>query len=461
MARRNFSFKDLWLTEAIRLREDHWGPLDDAAFIRQLRSAGGSPEEKIVRRARLIAQRENISTLTEQWAQGARLALLIMAVLAALAGAGAAAGVLGTANRHINVLMAIVTLLGVHGLTFLFWILSLLLSSRAFCWLGQVWLWLSRKIARGPQAALAPQSFVSLLAQNSALKWALSSVSHAFWVLFFLAALLTMLGLLAAQRYTFGWETTILSPDVFVSLTHTLGTLPGLLGFPVPDAALVRQSTAGATLSESAYATWSGWLLGVVLCYGLLLRAASLALCLWQLRRTLFALTIDVDLPFYSPLVARLAPTSENLGIDAPAGDDAIAGQRDGIPRTYSSCPMYVGIELPADIEWPVFPVAQETQDGGVLESREQRHALLDRLHAHPVKGLLLVVDVCQTPDRGTLRLIAELAALARDTHILLWQPSTSRSRQQTWVTQLAQAGFAPDTLHQDATTLPDWIAAQ
>src|SRR5690606_18782366 len=124
MARRNFSFKDLWLTEAIRLREDHWGPLDDAAFIRQLRSAGGSPEEKIVRRARLIAQRENISTLTEQWAQGARLALLIMAVLAALAGAGAAAGVLGTANRHINVLMAIVTLLGVHGLTFLFWILS-------------------------------------------------------------------------------------------------------------------------------------------------------------------------------------------------------------------------------------------------------------------------------------------------------------------------------------------------
>ena len=460
MARRNFSFKDLWLTEAIRLREDHWGPLDDAAFIRQLRSGSDSPEAKIVRRARQIAERENTSTLVDQWAQGAKLALFILAVLAALAGAGAAAGVLGSADRHINVLLAIVTLLGVHGLTFLFWVLSLLLSSRTFSWLGQLWLWLSRKIARGPEAALAPQSFVSLLAQNSALKWALSSVSHAFWVLFFLAALLTMLGLLAAQRYTFGWETTILSPDVFVWLTRTLGALPALLGFPIPDAALVRQSTAGATLSEGTYAVWSAWLLGVVLCYGLLLRGLSLALCLWQLRRALLDLRLNIDLPSYSPLVARLAPTSENLGIDAPAGDQATPGQSDDTPRSYSSNPMYVGVELPADIDWPVFTLAADVQDGGVLETREQRHALLDRLYAHPVKGLLLVLDASQTPDRGTLRLIAELASLARATHILLWQRNSHSPRVQTWLTQLAQAGFLPDTLHQDAATLPDWIAA-
>src|SRR5690606_992591 len=198
------------------------------------------------------------------------------------------------------VLLAIVTLLGVHALTFLFWILSLFLSARAFSWLGQLWLWLSRKIARGPDAALAPQSFVSLLAHNSALKWALSCVSHGFWVLFFLAALLTMLGLLAAQRYTFGWETTILSPDVFVTLTQSLGALPAVLGFPVPDAELVRQSTAGATLSESTYATWSAWLLGAVLCYGFLLRAISLGICLWQLRSQLQALRLDIDLPSYS-----------------------------------------------------------------------------------------------------------------------------------------------------------------
>ena len=460
MARRPFSFKDFWLTEAVRLREDHWGPLDDAALIRQLRSGNDSPEQKIVRRARLLADRENTTQLVEQWTQGAKLALLILAVLAILAGAGAAAGVLGSASRHINVTLAIVTLLGLHSLTFLFWILSLFLSSRAFSWLGQLWLWLSRKIARGPEAALAPQSFVSLLTQNSALKWALSCISHGFWVLFFLAALLTMLGLLAAQRYTFGWETTILSPEVFVSLTRTLGALPALLGFPIPDAELVRQSTDGATLSESTYAVWSAWLLGVVLCYGLLLRVVSLALCLWQLRSALQALRLDIDLPSYSPLVTRLTPTSENLGIDAPAGDDTVSQPQDNATRPYSSDPVYVGIELPPDTRWPVFPVAAGVQDGGVLESREQRHALLDRLHAQPVKGLLVVVDAAQTPDRGTLRLIAEMAGLARATHILLWQRPDQPSRQQSWQTQLSDAGFLPDTLHLDAASLPDWIAA-
>ncbi|AHG62474.1 DUF2868 domain-containing protein [Advenella mimigardefordensis] len=460
MARRPFSFKDFWLTEAVRLREDHWGPLDDAALIRQLRSGNDSPEQKIVRRARLLADRENTTQLVEQWTQGAKLALLILAVLAIMAGAGAAAGVLGSASRHINVTLAIVTLLGLHSLTFLFWILSLFLSSRAFSWLGQFWLWLSRKIARGPEAALAPQSFVSLLTQNSALKWALSCISHGFWVLFFLAALLTMLGLLAAQRYTFGWETTILSPEVFVSLTRTLGALPALLGFPIPDAEWVRQSTDGATLSESTYAIWSAWLLGVVLCYGLLLRAISLALCLWQLRGALQALRLDIDLPSYSPLVARLTPTSENLGIDGPAGDDLLSQPQDNATRPYSSDPVYVGIELPPDTSWPVFPVIAGAQDGGVLESREQRHALLDQLHAQPVKGLLVVVDAAQTPDRGTLRLIAELAGLARATHILLWQRPDQASRQQSWQKQLSDAGFLPDTLHLDAASLPDWIAA-
>ncbi|ETF02877.1 membrane protein [Advenella kashmirensis W13003] len=459
MARRQFSFKDFWLTEAIRLREDHWGPLDDSAFIRELRSGNDLPEEKIVRRARLIAERENTRQLIDKWTHGARLALLILAVLAVLGGVGTAASVLGATDRHINVLLAIVALLGVHSLTFLFWILSFFLSAKTFSWLGELWLWLSRKIARGPEAALAPQSFVSLLSQNSALKWTLSCVSHGFWVLFFLAALLSMLGLLAAQRYTFGWETTILSPDVFVSLTRTLGVLPGLLGFPMPDADMVRHSTAGATLSENTYAIWSAWLLGVVFVYGLLVRALSLILCLWQLRGALRGLALDINLPSYSRLVTRLVPTSEGLGIDAPAGDDITAQRQDNATLPFSSDPVYVGIELPPGPAWPVFSAAPDTQDGGILETREQRHALLDKLHAHSVKGLLLVVDAAQTPDRGTLHLISELASLARATHILLWQHPDRGSRRATWQTQLAQAGFLPDTVHSDIDTLPDWIA--
>lgn len=462
MTQRSFVFRDYWLTEAVRLREDHWGPLDDADIIRDVRGnrQAQSPESKIMLRARLLARREHTDEAIDTWARGARLALCIVALAALIVGAGAAAGVLSSNVRHINVLVAITTLLGLHALTFLFWLLSFLLSAKAFSWLGEAWLWLSRKIARGPEAALAPQSFTSLLAQNSALKWALSSVSHGFWVLFFTAALLTMLGLLSAQRFTFGWETTILSPDVFVSLTQMLGTLPSLLGFPVPDAELVRQSTAANALPDAAYVTWSAWLLGVILVYGLALRALGLVFCLWRLRSALKTLQLDTSLPSYSGLASRLAPSSENLGIDAPAPDDIAPTLGHDDNRAYSSDPMYVGIELPTDLAWPLFKAATQTQDGGLLESREQRHALLDRLHRHPVRGLLLIVDAAQTPDRGTLRLITELSPQARSTHILLWQQHGSGSRLETWRDRLTQAGFLPDTLHTDIATLPDWIAA-
>src|SRR3546814_8950143 len=43
--------------------------------------------------------------------------------------------------------------------------------------------------------------------------------------------LVTLLALLSARRYQFNWETTLLSPDAFVSITSWLGGLPGLLGF--------------------------------------------------------------------------------------------------------------------------------------------------------------------------------------------------------------------------------------
>src|SRR5690606_21372181 len=155
---------------------------------------------------------------------------------------------------------------------------------------------------------------------------------------------------------------------------------PGLLGFPMPDADMVRHSTAGATLSENTYAIWSAWLLGVVFVYGLLVRALSLFLCLWQLRGALRGLALDISLPSYSRLVTRLVPTSEGLGIDAPAGEDVAAQRQDNSTLPFSSDPVYVGIELPPGATWPVFSAAPDTQDGGLLETREQRHALLDRL---------------------------------------------------------------------------------
>ena len=55
---------------------------------------------------------------------------------------------------------------------------------------------------------------------------------HGLWLLALLAALVMLLVLLSTRRYGFVWETTLLPADTFVALTHLLGALPALLGFP-------------------------------------------------------------------------------------------------------------------------------------------------------------------------------------------------------------------------------------
>lgn len=48
----------LWLTEAVRLREEHAGPLDDGEANRQARAQGGELSELIEYRALWLARRD-------------------------------------------------------------------------------------------------------------------------------------------------------------------------------------------------------------------------------------------------------------------------------------------------------------------------------------------------------------------------------------------------------------------
>ena len=95
-----------------------------------------------------------------------------------------------------------------------------------------------RAAARGRFALVV--TLAGLLARQGALRWVLGAVSNGLWLLALAATLATLLAALSTRRYGFAWETTILQPDTFVTLTQALGGLPRLLGFPVPDAATIR-----------------------------------------------------------------------------------------------------------------------------------------------------------------------------------------------------------------------------
>src|SRR3546814_17413282 len=88
-----------------------------------------------------------------RWRHGAALSLAILLLIAVIAGVASAAGALGDGTRPVNVLWAVGALLGVHALPFLLWLASFLLRPGSATGLGRLWLWATRQLARGPDAA--------------------------------------------------------------------------------------------------------------------------------------------------------------------------------------------------------------------------------------------------------------------------------------------------------------------
>lgn len=462
------NLKLAWLAETIRLRETLWGPLEDAAETRRARAVGGSLENKLLVRSVGLAQREGVDTLLQHYTRGARWVLTALVLIAVLTGAAAAMGALGDGSRSVNVLLALVAILGLNTLAFVFWLINFALpSTDGRSVLGELWLWLTRKLARGPDAALVPRALVSLLSRNATLRWALGGISHIWWSTALLSLLLTLLAALSARRYQFNWETTLLSPERFVAITNGLGWLPAQLGFPVPTEAIIRASNGLETLPESAQALWSGWLIGCVVVYGLLPRLAGLLLSALVLHRRLARLTLDTTLPAYAELHDRLAPPSEHTGLDGPAGPWAPAlNNTDAVAHYTTDEALVVGIELAHDTAWPPFTLSADTVDMGIIDTRGQRQQLLEHFQQQPPHQLLAVCDPQQTPDRGTLALLAQLSGLAHDMRILLLADDTQAqgtpdSRLALWHQQLTSAGFAAQHVYQQTPPAQSWLNAK
>lgn len=147
----------IWLTEAVRLREEHAGPLDDDEANRQARTQGGDLPALIERRALWLAHRDGLIEALRHWRQGARLGALALILLALFTGAGLAFAALGDGQRPVNVFWALGSLLGLNLLTLLGWLLGLLLTGDSSGALGRLWLWLSESSPAMPAPRSWPQ----------------------------------------------------------------------------------------------------------------------------------------------------------------------------------------------------------------------------------------------------------------------------------------------------------------
>lgn len=134
-----------------------------------------------------------------------------------------------------------------------------------------------------------------------------------------------------------------------------------------------------------------------------------------------------------------------------------------------------VALELGDDLPWPGLvraPAAPPApggtgagwEDGGRLDSREQRRAVRERFAAHPPARLLVVVDGRQTPDRGSLGLIADLADHAQS--IRVWPAGVVPvgagellGRVAQWREGLGGLGVGEEAMFASAAAAQAWLA--
>jgi hypothetical protein len=410
--------QNLWLTETVRLREEHAGPLDDLEANRLARTAGGDLPSRIQCRALWLAERDGLTSALKHWLQGARLALLLLMIFAVLSGAGLAFAALS--QTPVNVFWALGSLLGLNLILLLSWLLGLIFAGEHGATLGRLWLWLSEKMARDAKAAQLAPALLLMLQRKKLNRWALGTLVNGLWLLAMFSALILLLTLMATRRYGFVWETTILSADTFIHVTHALGYLPSLLGFNVPTVEMIRASGDGALDIESARQAWATWLVGVLVVYGVLPRLLLTLLCFWRWNSGKTALRLDLNLPGYAQLRERLMPTSERLGVNDPEPAQ-MHRVESGVGELASEGALLVAIELDEQRPWPP-ALPKNVSNAGILDSRESRHKLLEQLSRFPPARLAIACDPRRSPDRGSLALIAELARSAGETRVWLLQ---------------------------------------
>lgn len=446
-----------WLLEAVRLKESQWGPIEDAVEVRRVIAAGGSLEDRMLLRAQLLSEREQWPQKQQHLWRFMRWSLWFVFALFMVLGAGAAFGAFNAVDGRVNVLWAMVTLLALPTFSLVVWLVALLFSTRseqrAGIGVSQLWLWLSQRIVKGPDQALLFNAYLNVLTKQRLAQWLLSVINHTAWVLGLLTMLSTVLVLLAAKRYSFNWETTLLSADSFVLVVQALGWLPSWLGFSTPSPEMIRLSDGLQVVPSAVQVQWSSWLVGCVVAYGVLPRLVALGVCYGYLSKNLRQVRVHTDQVGLIELRPRLLPVAEYVGVDAVAGADQVALAPEPIQRpALTAKTQVIGIELPSDQPWPPFELPSGWEDAGLVDSREQRAQLLTQLTHHHYAHVVLCVDAAQTPDRGVMAWLAELASYSDFASVYLINANQGPDRLDAWRTRLQKADF--ESVYTDINTL-------
>ncbi len=417
-------------------------------------------ENRLWQRALCIVRQHDLSLAMERGARLSRYAKTFALLVAALL------GVLGimyalTDSHTINIYWLLLVLLGFNFISMVLWLAGIVLNMEGLTAgaLARLTSMLPAYLDNKTETAGSTEKTINRQADKAWLachfrgavgKWQFSKITHQLWLTYLLAGLVFLVLLLMLRQYDFVWGTTLLSDSAFIKLTEVLSAPLQAIGFATPSAAQVQETRIGAlhdglaqTLSVAHRSHWAQFLLGALLCFGIVPRLLFWAWSAIMCRYARHRFALDYYLPYYISLRQKLMPlASHGQIIDA---DTAQPVHSNAAATTVPTAPMphalpaecqWVAVELGDSISWPPVSISPD-KDLGRVTDRESLTRILHRIQLNNTPVIAVAVSSVRAPDRGVQRTIASLLA----------------NSEQRWLVLLQQ----PEQLAVSATRLAAW----
>lgn len=377
------------LTELVRNLEsnNHVFATDPLLVTEKLQNEDGSPKQKLHRRAKRIDSNGKLAKVLGKIDARIKSIMVMMSVVWCVSGF---LGLFTLLQANVvNFFYVLVCLLGFHTLMLVGWLLLTFINrgKQSANWFAS--LVSPSYLIRGKDDVT--QAAVSLYEQqleHSGMRWYLGKFSHQLWLATLTGMLLAIIFLLVVRQYSFSWESTLLSDNALIGLTQTLGWLPSLVGFNVPDSAAIIQSRLVTdALPLSVARQWASLLVGSLLMYGIVPRAIAWVFCALMFRRK--KMRLDIKLPYYQKIISfwqrKVIDADDFKEAPAPIAPKAEISQ---------AKKLVVLLEYPsAHQQWWRAGTAIESNEAvenfGILDDRDDMARLKDYLDGHPVQVLL------------------------------------------------------------------------
>jgi hypothetical protein len=414
-------------------------------------------EDRLWLRTRYLVDHHDLTSMLARAGRLSRYAIsaatLIVVLLGALSVIYAVAG-----GHTINIYWLLLVLVGFNFASMVLWLIgiSLHVGNMASGVLARLADRLPAFLDRPGRGAGGPgtqadRAWLACHFTGAVGKWRFSRLAHQLWLVYLAAGLVALLMLLMVRQFDFTWGTTLLSEASFARMTEILGGPLQALGFATPSAeqVLETQIGAGQVLDAEHRYYWAQFLLGSLLCYGIMPRALLLSWSAVMLARARRAFSLDYYLPYYIELRQRLMPLAGHAEIvDADDAGSEIQETGSVVP-VHQLLPrelLWVGVELGDGIDWPPSSIDAASVLGQVVD-RESLARVQQQLQDRAVGTLAAAVDAGRSPDRGVQRTINDLLSQSAERWLVLLMQDdaapVSKARLAAWY-RLAEACQVP-----------------